>query len=74
MDYDSIGFKLEESRIRLGIRKKFFTEREARNWNSLPREAADASSLGTFKATLDGSLGLKGVVPTHNRGLKPYGL
>jgi len=51
------GFKLEEHRFRLGIRKKFFTVRVVSHWNRLPSEAVDAPSLeGPFKARMDGSL------------------
>ena len=39
------GFKLEESRFRLGITKKFITVRVVRHWNRLPREAVNAPSL-----------------------------
>ncbi len=51
------GFKLEEGRFRLDIRKKFYTVSEVvRHWNRLPSEAVDASSLEAFKARLDGAL------------------
>ncbi|KFV95494.1 hypothetical protein N326_03851, partial [Eurypyga helias] len=47
---------LKARRFRLGIRKKFFTERVGRHWNRLPRGAVDAPSLEVFKARLDEAL------------------
>ena len=46
------GFKLKEGRFRLDIRKKYFTVRVARHWNSLPRDVVEALSLETSKARL----------------------
>ena len=50
------GFKLEEGKFRLDIRKKFFTVRVVRHWNRWPSDAVDAPSLKAFKARLDGAL------------------
>jgi len=50
------GSKLKEGRLRLDIRKKFFTTRVVRHWHRLPREAVAAPSLEAFKARLDGAL------------------
>ena len=46
------GFKLKQGSFRLDIRRKFFTQRLVTHWNRLPKEAVDAPSLETFKASL----------------------
>ena len=50
------GFKVEEGRLRLDIRKGFFTVRVVRHRNRLPSEAVNAPSLEALKARLDGAL------------------
>ena len=50
------GYKLEEGRFRLDIRKKFFSVGVVRHWNRLPSEVVDVPSLEAFRARLDRAL------------------
>ena len=45
------GLKLGQGRLRLDIRRKFFTQRVVMHWNRLPKEAVDAPSPEAFKAS-----------------------
>ena len=49
------GIKLKEGRFRLNNRGTFFTQ--SGDWNKMPREAMNASSLEVLEAGLDGVMG-----------------
>ena len=52
----SNGFKLQEKRFHLNIRKNFPMVRAVQQWNRLPRRVVESPSLEVFKQRLDGHL------------------
>ncbi|KFQ79517.1 hypothetical protein N335_13560, partial [Phaethon lepturus] len=50
------GSKLHQGRIRLDIRKHFFTKRAGKPWNRLPMPVVDAVRLSVFERHLGNAL------------------
>jgi len=71
------GFKLEEGRIRLEIRKKFFTVSGVRLWKRLTSEVVNVPLSGSIQHQAGWGCeqpGLVGGVPAYSRGLELYDL
>ena len=52
----SNGFKVQEKKFHLNIRKNFMTIRAIQQWNRLAQREVESPSLEVFKQRLDGHL------------------
>jgi len=50
------SLKLCHGKLKLDIRKNFFTERVIKCWNTLPREVVESPAVGMFKRHVDSVL------------------
>ena len=49
----SNGFKVQEKRFHLNLRKNFLIVRAGQQWNRLPRSVVESPSFEVFKQRLD---------------------
>ena len=48
--------ELGQGKVRLGVRKRFFTQRVVRHWDRLPRAVVTVLSLSEFKKHVHNAL------------------